>query len=284
MISLLFSLLFSFATPLIILVRGVERIFSLLIGIFLISLAALILTPLGFPYSGEPNALAPQRFMIAHTQRTFHDASGAITNTSSGYWFADMDINSPHILDRHVREVELAELVTKDCIDYLYCGLPYLVPVLTMISKTHWLPGPPPKLLNPIQMTILKREPINIGERLTIKVEGPAHMGIMFSPVVGVELTSWDIMKEVPLEGPLWNNRKTYFIYYSYGLSPVPFTFSLDLKIPKTHKGPILDLAVTSHYLFGPGQITKELRAFVNKFPSWTAVTSWTASYESWII
>ncbi|RZB38929.1 endoplasmic reticulum metallopeptidase 1-like, partial [Asbolus verrucosus] len=64
MVSTLFTFLFSFAVPLILLVRGVERIFSLLTGLFLLSVAILILTPLGFPYSGEPTSLAPQRFMI----------------------------------------------------------------------------------------------------------------------------------------------------------------------------------------------------------------------------
>lgn len=74
MVSLLFALLYSFAVPLILLVRGVERIFSILTGLFLISLALLILTPLGFPYSGEPNALAPQRFMIAVSDFLFCDS------------------------------------------------------------------------------------------------------------------------------------------------------------------------------------------------------------------
>lgn len=65
MVSSMFANLFSFVVPLALLVKGVERIFSLLTGLFLISLAALILTPLGFPYSGEQGALAPQRFMMA---------------------------------------------------------------------------------------------------------------------------------------------------------------------------------------------------------------------------
>ncbi|CAH1998298.1 unnamed protein product [Acanthoscelides obtectus] len=65
MVSSLFSMLFSFVVPLVLLVRGVERIFSCLVGLFWISLALLILTPSGFPYSGEPGHLAPQRFMIA---------------------------------------------------------------------------------------------------------------------------------------------------------------------------------------------------------------------------
>lgn len=83
-----------------------------------------------------------------------------------------MDINSPHTVDRHVPEMVTAELVQQDCVDYLYCGLPYLVPVLTMISKTHWVPGPTPTLLNPIKMSILNRTAISGGERITVEIRG----------------------------------------------------------------------------------------------------------------
>lgn len=65
MTSFLFVQQISFVVPLILLVRQVERVFKLLIGIFLISIACLLLTHLGFPYSGEPGSLAPQRFMVS---------------------------------------------------------------------------------------------------------------------------------------------------------------------------------------------------------------------------
>lgn len=284
MIAVIFAKLFSFAIPLILLVRKVERIFSFLIATFLISLAVLLLTPLGFPYSGEPGHLAPQRFMMAHTKRTFHDASGAITNISNGYWIADMDINSPHTVDNYVPIMKTAELVQKDCDDYLYCGLPYLVPVLTMIWKTHWVPGSEPVLLKPVQMTIKERANFNGGERFSFEISGPAHIGVMISPAQGVEVESWSIPTPHPLAGPQWNGRNTYFIYYAYGLDPVPLSFSIDFKIPPGHSGPIMDLAVTSHYLFGEGKASKDLKDLVSQFPSWAAVTYWTASYESWII
>lgn len=109
---------------------------------------------------------------IQHTQRSFHDVTGAVTNESTGYWIADMDINSPHTVDRYVPEIAKAELVTKDCEEYLYCGLPYLVPVLTMIWKTHWVPGPPPKLQIPVKLEVLSRKSIEEGERITVKIEG----------------------------------------------------------------------------------------------------------------
>lgn len=83
-----------------------------------------------------------------------------------------MDINSPHTVDRHVPHMKNAELVSEDCVKYLYCGLPYLVPVLNMIWKTHWLPGPPPVIVTPVKMQVIDRENIQDGERITVKVEG----------------------------------------------------------------------------------------------------------------
>jgi len=49
----------------VLLIKNAERIISVIVGIFLIAIAVLILTPLGFPYSGDPLSPAPQRFMIA---------------------------------------------------------------------------------------------------------------------------------------------------------------------------------------------------------------------------
>ena len=57
--------MFFLQIPLILLVKNPSRILSFLGGIFLIAVGLLILTPLGFPYSGDPEGPAPQRFMIA---------------------------------------------------------------------------------------------------------------------------------------------------------------------------------------------------------------------------
>lgn len=65
LVTFLFALLISYVIPLTLLIRNVERVFSLFLGVFLLSLAVLILTPIGFPYSGDPTSPAPQRFMIS---------------------------------------------------------------------------------------------------------------------------------------------------------------------------------------------------------------------------
>lgn len=55
---------FFFQLPIVLLIRNAERVLSVLMGIFLISIGILILTPLGFPYSGDPTSPAAERFMI----------------------------------------------------------------------------------------------------------------------------------------------------------------------------------------------------------------------------
>lgn len=95
-----------------------------------------------------------------------------MVDRSSGFWVVDLDINSPHTVDRYVPEMTRAELIDKDCVNYLYCGLPYLVPVLNMIWKTHWIPGPEPELPIPVGLKVVSRMMIPQGERVTVKVEG----------------------------------------------------------------------------------------------------------------
>ncbi|KAI4469139.1 metallopeptidase m28 family member [Holotrichia oblita] len=274
MISVLFALQVSFAVPLILLVMDPYKVLNLLLGVFLISVGVLLLTPLGFPYSGDPRAPAPQKFMLSHTKRTFHSAAGDVMHESSGYWIIDLDINSPHTVDRFVPEVATAQLIDKDCAAYLYCGLPYLVPVLSMIWKTHFIPAPPPIFEKPTVMKVLNRDKIKIG---------PSHMGFMLSPVSGVDLHNWSL-PSVPLVTTVpWNNRKTYFVFYGTGYESVPLKLSMNFTVPKEHKGPIADVAVTGHYFFGKSKTSAEFQELIEKFPSWTAVTSWSSSYESWI-
>lgn len=283
MASAQFCVLLCFAVPIILLVQKMKKIFSSMMGIVLLSIAVLLLTPFGFPYSGNPKWLAPQRFMIVHSQRIYHDISGNVENNSSGFWIVDMDINSPHSVDKYVPEMRYAISVDQDCHDYLYCGLPYLVPVLNMLGKTHWIPTMSAPKTTPIHLKY-RRENISAGQRLHLEIRGSNHIGIMISPVSGIDLKSWSLNSKYPLAGPKWNGRETYFIYYAHGLTPKPLNFSIDLKIPSNYTGYVIDLAISTHNLFGEGKESKPLQKFISRFPPWTTVTSWTATYESWLL
>ena len=48
-----------------------------------------------------------------------------------------MDLNSPHSVKSLVPEVANAVLVKDDCVQRLYCGMPYLVPALSFIWYVH---------------------------------------------------------------------------------------------------------------------------------------------------
>ncbi|XP_022910899.1 endoplasmic reticulum metallopeptidase 1-like [Onthophagus taurus] len=284
MVSFLIALRISFAVPLILIVRDVQKIFRILLGIFLLSIGMLLLTTAGFPYSGEPGALAPQRFMLCHVQRTMHDNSGDAPKTSSGYWVIDMDINSPYSVHRYVPEMYVANPVDEDCKKYLFCGLPYLVPVMSMIWKTHFISAPPPNLEKQVTANITRYK-IDVGERITIKLDGPVQTSVMFSPVPGVQLRNWSLPSEPLVSATPWNGRDNYFVFYGVGIKHVPLNLAMDFVVPKGHQGPIVDLAVGGQYFFGSSKVsTKQFQEFLNKFPSWTAITSWSASYESWVL
>lgn len=281
MVGILFSLLLSFVTPLIILVQNPGKVFSLLLGIVLISVGVLLLTPFGFPYSGDPNSPAPQRFMIAHTDRTFYDEFNKIAMKSSGYWIVDLDINSPHTVDHLVPEMADAILLDEDCDRYLYCGQPYLVPAQSFIWLTHWLPGPAPIIKIPVKMSIVKREKVFDGEKISFHITGPDHIGVMMSPKEGLTLKEWTVTNDAPLPSSQWNDRNTYFIFFARALEPLPMKFTIYLQMPSNHTGPVLDLALTSHVMHGEHKASNDFKRFLSKFPSWTAVTSWTADRKS---
>jgi hypothetical protein len=48
-----------------------------------------------------------------------------------------MDQNSPHTVKMLVPEVAYAELVEDDCVQHVYCGMPYLMPALSFMWYVH---------------------------------------------------------------------------------------------------------------------------------------------------
>lgn len=282
--TVMFSLLFSYIIPIILLVRSPRKVLSLLGFLFAASLGALMFSPLGFPYSGDPAGLAQQRFAILHAERSFHNIKGDLTNKESGFWVVDLDVNSPYTLKGIVPEFDKAVPVTKDCETYLYCGMPYFIPILSFIWKTHWIKGP--EIDVPINTTfqLLSRKAVSQSvQRLTFNVTGPDHMGLMVSPVKESELLRWSILDEPPLSGPKWGGRETYFVYFSYADKPKEWVFSIDLRVPDGWDKAVVDIALTSHFVHGPHQRSKPFKKLVQQFPAWTTVTGWQATYKSFI-
>lgn len=282
MLSILFCLLLSFTLPIVLLIKNAERIISVLVGIFLIAIGVLILTPLGFPYSGDPLSPAPERFMIAHTQRQYYDINGNLRYAGTGYWIVDLDMNSPHSVEPMVPEIGAATPTVKDCEKELYCGLPYLMPVTTFLWKTSWIPGPAPLIHIPTKLDLVSKSIRQNTVSFTFNITGPDHISIILSPQSGVRLERWSIIEGKPLQGPKWNDRETYFIYYSCVSDCTPYVFSLELNVTAPQKVPYLSIALAGHFLHGEYQRSLRFKRFLSQFPSWTVITPWTATYTSW--
>ncbi|XP_012284730.1 endoplasmic reticulum metallopeptidase 1 isoform X2 [Orussus abietinus] len=282
MLAILFCLLLSFTLPIVLLIKNADRVMSVLIGTFLFATGILILTPLGFPYSGDPLAPAPERFMIAHAQRQFYQANGTLRHSTTGFWVVDLDMNSPQSVEAMVPEMGAAIPTIKDCENELYCGLPYLMPVTTFLWKTSWIPGPAPLIKIPTELNLISKISKGTTVNLTFNVTGPDHIGIIMSPYEGVHLQKWSILEGQPLQGPKWKNRETYFVYYSCASNCEPYSFSLELITPSGHRGPCLSIALAGHFLHGENQKSLRFKRFLSQFPSWTIVTPWTASYTLW--
>jgi hypothetical protein len=48
-----------------------------------------------------------------------------------------MDQNSPHTVKSLVPEMANVELVDNDCVEHVFCGMPYLMPALSFIWYVH---------------------------------------------------------------------------------------------------------------------------------------------------
>ncbi|XP_025425478.1 endoplasmic reticulum metallopeptidase 1-like isoform X2 [Sipha flava] len=284
--SAMFTLVFSFYNPLVLLLRKVYTLFCSLAVVLLISFLVLVFTPFGFPYSGDPNNLAPQRFMIAHVERSFYNYNGSLRDSQNGLWIVDLDVNSPHSIKSFAPELAKARQISKEeCSKELYCGLPYFIPVITFIWKTHWLDTKPMDIKIPLELNLLYRDKrLNNIQRLSFSATGPDHLTFLLSLYDGINLKDWSLSLDKPLEGPQWNGRPTYFVYYSCANDITPWDFWIDLEVPTNHVGPQIEVGLAGHRMHGPHQYTTTLKKIFNSFPQWTTTTGWSSAYKSFTL
>lgn len=283
--ALLCILSSSYVTQAIVLIRNPWKIVVPLCGLYVIMVLAVIITPLGFPYSANPSAPSPQRIHIYHTERTFHDISGHVRHQDSGYWLLNLDRHSPDSVNAFVPEVANAQSVQHMCEKELACGLPHFTARSLQISeKTHWIPAPTPPIVHrPTNLDVAYVGEIDeTTSRWNFTVTGPDRMTVLLSPVV--RLLSWSFGKEVEESGYEWQNRPTYYINYVQGLTGSPFEFWIDLEITEKPQTSILDIAVIGHYINNQGEISEHFRQFLRKYPDWAHVTAWPTTYKSWTL
>lgn len=60
---------------------------------------------------------------------------------------------------------------------------------------------------------------------------GPDHITFLLSLYGSVKLKDWSLSSGEPLQGPQWNGRPTYFVYYACANDNIPWDFWIDLEV-----------------------------------------------------
>lgn len=265
--------------------RNVRVLLWCLLSVFVASFLVAVFTPLGHPYSEDVTQPAPQRFLISHVQRTFHDNSGDIIKEDSGIWVLPGDHNAAKDMMKYYPDLSRGHSVDDSCGQELMCGMPFYYPALRLLRKSVYVRGPKPRFHLPAKLKLISQSALDAEtRRLIFNVTGPSHMAIYMSTETGTELVKWSFANEEPLHTVSWDGKPTYFIYHSYGEIADPWTFWFDVKIPINHskEKKIINIALVAHYLHGHDAVTPELKDIDAAFPKWTYSMMWPSSYESW--
>jgi len=277
----------SFICPLAVVMNKPQNVIMTLYCVTFATIAAVLFTSLGFPYSSDPSNLAPHRALILHTDRHFYNLKGELEDQDSGYFILNLDRNSPSVLKDWVPELSKAkEISVKQCEKHLYCGMPVYYPAATLLRVNHWLPAPRPKLWTPISIELVTTEAPSANiRRMLFRAVGPDHMGVFLSPATGVTLVRWSLADGEVLKGPEWKKgRPTHYIFHSSGKEGDAWQFWLEVEVPRSHYegNEMLDIAVAGHHLHGTQMKSADFKGFLDKFPGWSYPVGWTSAYKAY--
>ncbi|GBM24991.1 Endoplasmic reticulum metallopeptidase 1 [Araneus ventricosus] len=278
--TLLVFLCTSYMFSLIQVMTPPRKVIMLLLFIVATTVSLVCLTPLGFPYSGDKESPAPMRLYILHTERTFYNQNGSVKSKDSGYWIVPLDYNGPKLLETFIDQMKGLKPI--DCDAELACGMPFYMPVISLLGTSYYLRAPKPKIHGNHKLEMVSKIPINsYTYRLSFVALGPDHLTAIISPRKGVSLTKWSLTEE-PLRSLDWVDRPTYFLYYSYGEYTEPWTFSIDLAVTKEYvkDSPLIDVSFITHHLHGHDLISGDFPSLLKQIPDWAHATPWTCTLD----
>ncbi|XP_061182088.1 endoplasmic reticulum metallopeptidase 1-like [Saccostrea echinata] len=249
---------------------------------FVVGVLVVIFTPLGFPFSGNPNGPSPKRVLPFHMHRKFHDKNGLLVKEDSGLWNLPMDYIGADLF--HDNEF-IKKSQRKEC-DGPNCGLPYLIPIGHMLDPSlslYFMNNEDPDVNPLVKLKLIERRNVLPEiERFTFQALGPDHMTMYIVPPSGVQLVDWSIDRghPTPVSQRKGTNETLYFVYYSHGLQPdTPWEFYLDFKMAEK-TDIVTEIVMCGHYLHGDQHITPLLQRFIHSLPDWAAPNPWVVTYN----
>ncbi|GFR83105.1 endoplasmic reticulum metallopeptidase 1-like [Elysia marginata] len=266
--------------------KRVGQVILVTSAVIMLGLTAVLCTPAGFPYSGSPTDTSPQRAMLVHFDRRFHSESGQVRKMDAGIWYMPVDRHSTkHLMDYAPSVVYHARQATCDGV---YCGRPYLYPMLNLVDTRKTIDFPASHLnVDRVSIKLVERQALGRDlVKLSFAMKGPSHVTIFISEKPKAHIVRWSFGHHIPVEVFTLSSmtETTFFIYYSHS-GNTTWQFSMDIQVEGNKKltAPLINMGLAGHYLHGINQVSSDLLSLERDLPQWISPVTWTATYDEYV-
>jgi len=272
-----------FYAPIFLMFKHRKYILAALGAIFIVFLI-LVFTPVGFPYAERQ----PQRYVVWHTKRDFHDYTGALKHSDSGYYVHASDRRGVDEIMDQVKRLKDGKIPREDCEKYVRCGQPWWRPNYYANHEYNlYIPAEDPALPTVLPRLVMKekRDLSPNRTRFDFSFAGPHSMQLQMSPLMGAKLVDWSFVDSTEATY-IWKNRDYFYIGYHHGLNQhyyEDFDFYLTIERPLNWTESFsFDIALGANFIHIDGTETSQFIEFVESFPSWTNVQHWSSYYTAY--
>lgn len=271
-----------YLSPIVVLVKNPRVLLATVAGWMLLSVAIVLVSPLGFPYSGGAVVKSPtnERFDLVHTRRTFYGHHQTVRRNDSGILIVNWDRNSHRTVAEHVPR----HSVRVDCARELLCAVP--LPG-KLAARSSWIPlGQPPTLPSTARTTVV----VGSGSRqrrLELNVTGPERINVYISPYPGTKLKSWSF-PDKPEVTTRWEGNDVYVIRHSSGSlgTKAGWQFWLEQESDYGFDEKTINVTVTYSWVIHKQlvfELDDEFETLINLFPQWAHVNFAIASVDAFV-
>ncbi|VDM38403.1 unnamed protein product [Toxocara canis] len=220
-------------------------------AVFLLFLAAVATTKLGWPYHYSEQSPRLRRIIALDSRRAVYPFRSNVSSVENGLFIQALDYRGILDLPEHTF---LSGSDKPDCSNTHdeYCRLPYYTAIHELFrpEESRWIPLPNgPMIPYPLNLELLDKELVSRHElRLSFSLRGGYDkLSLHITPLNGFTLKKWSF---TDIDVEKFGRRDTYFVFWSYGAeAPEQRHFWILLE----------NIAAATHYAHGKYQYSDTL-------------------------
>ena len=246
-------------------------------------LLAILLTPLGFPYTKEHQV---KRYRVLHTVKTAIK-NDVVVSKCEGIAIAEEDFHWVDLTGIVPNYENRVMPTNDDCREELNCGHPFRRrwESTNDTSRMYWVSAKGPTIPENLRLEVRLLSSQDLGEglkRLTFHIRGPSNIDVIVSP--NGQIDGWSFADGYPGHGGEWKDgRSAFTVGFTKGGKEAAMDGGLEAEFWIIVKDTTsVTLAATGHIQHGSSDMQRELRDFVGHFPEWAFPAAWTVEYKSY--